>query len=415
MSRTSSVAGKVRCVLDPYRRVLSVPGALRFTSAGLVARLPISMISLGLLLLVQDATGSYGVAGSVAAAFVIAQASFAVVQGRWLDRLGQRRVLLTVGTVFAVALSLATLSVTREWPLLVTYLTAAVAGGTLPSVGSCVRARWAHVLHDRPREVSTAYAFEGVADEAVFILGPILVTVLATVWHPVAGLVIAITASVVGTWSFAAQRSTEPPPQVRRHHDGTWVSMPWPLVLPLAAVCVALGVLFGAAEVTTVAFSEARDATRWAGPLLALWAAGSLVAGVLTGVVRWQQGPEVRVRVGALGMAAAMTPLAFIDSIPVMALALFVGGFAISPTLISTMALLERSVPRARLTEAMAIVHTGLLAGVAPGAWASGLLVDRYGSSAAFAVPVAAGLVAALAAQTLRGRRLDTALSSVAG
>ena len=56
--------------------------------------------------------------------------------------------------------------------------------------------------------------------------------------------------------------------------------MPWRRVLPLAVVCFALGSMFAAAEVTTVAFSDEQGAKSYAGVLLALWALGSLLAGL---------------------------------------------------------------------------------------------------------------------------------------
>ncbi len=77
--------------MDSYRRVLRHPGALRFSVAALVARLPISMVGLGIVLLVQAETGSYGVAGTVSAAYVLAQAAAAMLHGRLLDSLGQAR------------------------------------------------------------------------------------------------------------------------------------------------------------------------------------------------------------------------------------------------------------------------------------------------------------------------------------
>lgn len=399
-------------MLDSYRTVLRVPGALRFTLAGLLARLPIAMVSLGLLLLVEETTGSYGVAGSVSAVFVISQAAFAIVQGRLVDRYGQGRVLLLTGTCFGLALSLLTAAATLDWPRPAIYAAAALAGGLLPAVGASVRSRWASVLAGRPQDISTAYAFEGVADEAVFILGPIAVTTLATLWHPVAGMVVAISAGVIGTVLFALQRETEPP--VTEHHSvtGTRVPMPWALIAPLTVVALALGAVFGSAEVTTVAFTEELGIKEFSGVLLAIWAFGSLLAGVVTGAITWQQGPAVRVRIGALGMAAAMLPLPFIHNAWVMGMWLFVAGFAVSPTLIATMALLERSVPQARLTEAMTVVHTGLLAGVAPGAALSGILVDSHGASAAFWVPVGAALLAAASAQTLRGSTLRHTVAS---
>jgi MFS family permease len=387
-------------VLTSYRRVLAEPGTLRFSAAGLVARLPISMVGLGIVLLVSAATGSYGLAGAVSAAYMVANAGAAIFQARLVDRLGQALVLATASAAFGVAMTALVVAVRSDWPILATYAVAAVAGGTLPQIGSCVRARWSHVLDD-PADVQTAYALEAVVDEAVFMLGPIAVTLLATAWDPIAGIAVAVVACVAGTLAFCAQRSTEPPPHPHHRSAGRRPSMPWRTVIPLAVVSAALGVLFGGAEVATVAFADEQGNQAYAGGLLALWALGSLVAGLLTGAVGWRRGPAVRVRWGALGMACAMAPLFFVGSVPAMALMLLLGGFAIAPTLIACLSLTERTVPAARLTEGMAIMHTGLVAGVAPGATVAGLVIDARGASAAYLVCAAAGIVAALAAQAL--------------
>jgi MFS family permease len=402
-ARGNSVASRdgptLRSVLTSYRRVLAEPGTLRFSATGLVARLPISMVSLGIVLLVSHATGSYGLAGSVSAAYLLANAATAVVQGRLVDVLGQSRVLTVAILVFGAALAALTWSVRADWPAAVSYLLAAVAGGALPQVGSCVRARWSHALR-APADVQTAYALEAVVDEAVFIVGPILVTVLATSWHPVAGLAAAICFGVAGTLAFAALRGTEPPAHPHRR-TGPRPRMPWASVVPLAVVSAALGTLFGSAEVTTVAFAGEHGARAYAGGLLALWALGSMLSGIVTGAVAWTRGPGHRVRWGAVAMAVAMVPLTFVDDVAVMALALFVAGFAIAPTLVATLSMTERIVPVGRLTEGMAMMHTGLVAGVAPGATVAGLVIDAHGASAAYLVAVAAGVVAALAALTL--------------
>ena len=138
--------------------------------------------------------------------------------------------------------------------------------------------------------------------------------------------------------------------------------------------------------------------------LLALWALGSLLAGLLTGAITWRRGPDVRLRWGAFAMFCAMVPLHFVGSVPVMGLVLLLDGFAIAPTLIATMSLIEAAVPRGRLNEGMAIVQTGLVAGVAPGATLAGVVIDAHGASAAYLVSAGAGLLAALAAQALPRR-----------
>lgn len=403
--------------LSAYRTVLSRPGTLRFSLAGLVGRLPISMTGLGIVLLVQPATDSYGVAGAVAAAFAVANATFAIVLGRLVDTLGQGFVLACASVVYGVSMVTLVTAVEADWPIGVTYLAAAAAGAALPPIGSCVRARWSYVL-EQPAEVQTAFALEAVLDEVVFIVGPILVAVLASSISPVLGLGVAVVAGVAGSLGFAAQRATEPPPHPHDRSTGLRRPMPWRTVVPLAVVCLALGILFGAAEVTTVAFADEQGHQGYAGGLLALWALGSLLAGILSGAVASGVGPAVRVRWGAFGMACAMAPLYFVDSLALMGLLLLVGGVAIAPTMIATLSLTERTVPVSRLTEGMAIMHTGIVAGVAPGAVIAGFVVDHAGASAAYLVSLAAGVLAALAAQTVprgAGAHRETAETAPVG
>jgi MFS family permease len=172
-------------------------------------------------------------------------------------------------------------------------------------------------------------------------------------------------------------------------------------VLPVAVVCAALGILFGAAEVTTVAFADEHGHKAWSGGLLAVWALGSLLSGLVTGAITWKRPTAFRVRVGSVGMACAMAPLTLIGTIPLMGVFLLIGGVAIAPTMVATISLVQESVPPSRLNEGMAILQTGIVAGVAPGAALSGVVIDASGASSAYLVSLAAGVVAALAAQAL--------------
>ena len=149
--------------------------------------------------------------------------------------------------------------------------------------------------------------------------------------------------------------------------------MPWATVAPLALVCGALGALFGAAEVTTVAFAEEqgskalrRPAARAVGPRQP-----DRRARDRGGPLAPRPRPPAAVGVGGDDGRDAAAGADRRRS-RVMGVALFVAGFAIAPTLIATMSLTEKTVPHARLTEGMAIMHTGIVAGVAPGATARG-------------------------------------------
>jgi MFS family permease len=387
-------------MLNAYRRILAVPGALLFSATGLVARLPLSMESLGIVLLVVAETGSYGLAGSLAAATTIANAIASIVQGRYLDRLGQPRVLPPLILSWGLAVACLVVSVHADWPRWTAFVGAVFMGLCLPPIGTCVRARWAHVVSE-PRQLQTAYALESVVDEAVFIAGPIAITALATAWDPAVGMAAMVVAGVGGTMFLAGQRSTSPPPHPRVEAVEDRPRMPWRTVTPLMVVAVALGALFGSAEVATVAFAEERGARGATGILLALWALGSLLAGVLVGAVHIKRSLDFQVKFVTFALTCGMAPLALIDPIWLMGLALLVTGFAIAPVFIAALTLVQQTVPAARLSEGMSFVHTGLAAGLAPGAAISGLVIDASGSSAAYLVATSAGVIAALAAQTL--------------
>jgi MFS family permease len=384
-------------MLTTYRRVLALPGALWFSLSGLVARLPISMISLGIVLLVSGRTGSYSLAGTVSAAYLIFNAAFAVPQARLIDRVGQSRVLPACVGVFTLGLAGTMLTVELDRPAPWPHVCAALAGAAQPQIGASVRARWTALVPDKS-DLRTAFAFESVVDEMVFIIGPALVTVLATVVHPLAGLTTAGLAALVGTVALVAQKATEPPVATRGHRHGAGPGMPWRMLGPLVGCAVAMGFLLGGTEVATVAFSDQQGAKPLAGLVLALWALGSLLAGVVTGALRGGDqaaSNASRFRWGMLVLALLMLPLPFVHDFVLLAGCLFLSGFAISPTLIASFAWIEETVPPGRLTEGITFFITGLGAGVAPGAAAVGVVIDRAGVSASFAVTVAVGFLGA--------------------
>jgi predicted MFS family arabinose efflux permease len=369
--------------ISTYSRVLGLPGALAFSVSGLVARMPMSMVSLGIVL-------------TVSAAFLVANALFATHQARSIDRLGQRRVLPVAAAAFSGGLVALMLLVELGGPAPWPHVAAAVAGAALPQIGSSVRSRWAHLVEDKS-DLHTAYSFESVVDEVVFIVGPALVTVFATVIHPLAGLICAVVATLVGTAAFVGQKRTEPPATGagRRTEQAP---MPWRVLLPLMACAAMLGAMLGGAEVATIAFADQRGATAMSGLMLAIWALGSLVSGVLTGAVRSEASNPTRFRWSMVALTVLVLPLPFMNGFWALAGCLFVSGFAISPTLIAGFAWIEEVVPARRLTEGMTVFTTALGIGLAPGAALAGVAVDASGPSAAYWVVIGAGLVGSVVA-----------------
>jgi predicted MFS family arabinose efflux permease len=126
-----------------------------------------------------------------------------------------------------------------------------------------------------------------------------------------------------------------------------------------------------------------------------------MVAGLLTGTLVWRRSPIARVRAGCLLLTVVMIPTTFVGSMAVMGVVLFFAGFGVAPTLIALFSGIEQGVPAGRLTEGIAISHTGLAAGLAPGAWLSGLVIDAHGASPSYAVAIAGGVLASLVSLAL--------------
>ncbi len=403
-------------MLAPYRRILVVPGAAAFSGAGLLARLPMSMSGLGIVLLVSARTGSYGTAGVVSAVHICAAAAGQPLVGRLVDRFGQARIAVPSLVLFVLGIALLCTGVELGWHRATWYAGAALAGASFPPWGSLVRARWAHTLRgDRPL-LPTAFALEAVVDELVFIVGPVLATSLVTIVHPVAGLGAAAAFGVTGGLLLAIQRRTAPPVHHAVGSERTEPRPPlgWWVLGPLALASAGLGMFFGGAEVATVAFAEEHGNRGDAGWLLATWAVGSMLAGIAVGSLGPGQTMR-RFRVGSLLLALTMATTTLADSTALLAVLLLCSGLAIAPTLIASVALVEQAVPTGRLTEGMTWMFTGLALGIAPGAALTGAVIDASGASAAFWVPVGGGALAAALAWTIRppsARRIGSDLAA---
>jgi predicted MFS family arabinose efflux permease len=392
------ITGSPRTLFGPYSRLFAVPGSRAFSLAGWVARLPMSMIGLGALMLVARRTGSYGLAGAISG---ICALSFAVTSPQWaraIDRRGQGVVLRAQMAGFALSGGSFVAVVLAGAPQWSWFVLSAAVGVCSPNIGSLVRARWADVL-PVPDQRRTAFAFESVVDEVVFVVGPPLVTLLATLIAPAVGLLTGIALGTAGGLWLAGQRDTEP--AVHASADGA-TSSRW-AALPAAAVVVTItyvgiGCVFGAMDVVVVGFATAQGAPPMAGLSLAVYAFGSLVAGLVYGVARLPGTLTARFVLAAVCFGLAAQALFTVGSLAVLVPAAFLAGLTVAPALVSGMSLVEDRVPRSALTEALSWTTTGLTLGVTAGSAIAGVAVDAWGAEAAFVVPALGAALAAVLA-----------------
>lgn len=395
---------------NPYREIFRAPGTKGFAAAGFVARLPIAMAPIGIVTMLSQARGEYWLAGAVAAVFTLTNAFAAPQISRLVDRFGQSRLLAPTAAISVLAFGALILASRLDWPTWTLFASALLAAA-MPSIPAMVRARWTEIFRDRP-ELNTAFAFESVADELVYIAGASLSVGLSVAVFPEAGLLASTIFLAAGMTAFVLQRATEPKVRATSTRSRTSAIALRPVQIITAAL-IFVGAIFATAEVSTVALTRELGQPDAASLVIGVYALGSFIVGLIIGALNLKV-PLHRQLLAALGFVLLTTlPLLLAGSVPVLAGAIFLSGVAISPTFITAFGLIERRVPPEALTEGVTWVMTGIGIGMALGAFVSGLVVDAFGPRSGFWVSVVAAssalLIVTLGQRVLGESRVDAA------
>ncbi len=373
-----------------WSELLRAPGVARIVIAGLVARLPLGMNPIGIVLLVREQGDGYGAAGLAAAVYSLAAAGSAVALGRLIDRAGQPRVLIPLSIGFPAAM--VGLVVVAEAGAALGWLLACamLAGALMPPLGACMRALWPGLVA-RAELRGTAYAMEAVLQEIFFLVGPLLVAVLVALASPSAALAVSAAAAGLGTFVFAtapAARRARLEPRARGQKGSALAA---PGVRTIALVSLGMGVAFGCLEVSMPAFGEAHGSRAAGAAMLAAISLGSLLGGVWIGS-RGGDGPLMpRYLLAQSAFAAGLAPPLLAGSIPVMAVLVFVAGLAIAPAFAAAYGLIDDAAIPGTTTEAFSWLSTSVVLGVAGGTALAGAVIERSGTDASLGVALAAG------------------------
>lgn len=397
---------------QPYRELFAAPGTRGFALAGLLARIPLPMIGIGIITMLSQLRGSYALAGAVSASFVLSYALVSPQVSRWVDRRGQSRV-LPLATAISVLGMLLLLGATwwqaPDWIL----FAGAVLAGFMPSMSAMVRARWTAIYRGQDR-LQTAYSLETVLDEVTFIAGPPLSVGLAVLVFPQAGVLAAALLLIAGVSALLLQKGTEPPIQAQEQGSRPSV-LRLNSVRLLALLMVAMGVIVGTVDIVSVAFAQQMGQPGAASLVLSAYALGSCAAGLVFGGLKLNIPLHRLLLLGGLATAATTLPLLLVASVAQLAGAVLLAGLFFAPTMIVAMSLVERVVPEQQLTEGMTWLLAGLNIGVAMGAAASGRMVDQGGASSGFMVALyAAALIVLLALCSYQSLRAPVVARSCA-
>jgi hypothetical protein len=359
-----------------------------------VQRLPMSMLGFGVILFLTLRGEPYALAGAVSAAGAVSSAAVGPFLSRYIDRFTQHRVLPVAVTVAASFQAVFVVLVLSDAPVWTWFLSFSVGEACVPNSGSLIRARWAHVLPDAS-EVRTAFALESVLDEAIFVVGPPIATLLAlslVSWGAIGASIVLL---VVGTALLVPQRGTEPPAAGVEHHEGK-AALRYAGVPLVFAVFVVIGGMFGSFEVDTVAFASEHASRGLTGVLIAAYSVGSAASGLVLGTLHPKLSLSHQFRAALVALAVVGLPFPFVGSTLLLGVLCLLAGIAVAPSLITGLALTERLVPTPRLTEGLTVVIAGLTVGFASGTLVSGVIIDAHGASAGYGVLSLCAVLAAL-------------------
>jgi MFS family permease len=389
--------------MSRYAAVLRVPNVAALIFATLLARFPIGINALAIILYLKHERGSFAVAGAVAGALAAGSGVGAPVQGRLVDAFGQRRVLVPLGLVHAAALGAIVVAAEAGAAVAILVTCGFVAGFAIPPTSSVLRSMWPTLLRDKPDLIPTAYALDSVLIELIFVIGPLLTALVATVLSPPAALVVSATSVVVGTVMFTAlPPSRAMKPDKNRERAGWLGALSSPGVRTLVLTSLPAGVGIGICEVTIPAFSDAEGAAALAGILLALWSIGSAVGGLTYGALQHRP-PLQRVHLAVTALLpVSLLPMAAAPSVPVMALIVIPAGLFIAPLLATRNELIGWVAPPGARTEAYTWPVTAFVGGIAIGSALAGTIVEQGSWRTAFLV--AAAFAAAGAVVAVVGR-----------
>ena len=366
--------------------------------------MPISMDSLAIIFIVVAATDSYALAGALTAVGSIVVGAAEVFWSRQADRRGQAKILLLAVPTRVVSFLIFVVLVSKDAPIWTWFVSLIIAESTAISAGGMVRRRWLHILKNDPDNsdghlVNTAYSWEAMVDEIVFILGPVVATSFAVNVAPSAGILAGLVFLAIGWTSLAAMKSTEPPAQPANKENPHPAVLRNRIVQSIVIPCALLGGFFGAIGITVVGFAEERNHPGSTGWLLAIWAVGSAVAAIINGVIKFKSAHAARFLVYLVALTIATVPLLLVNSIPMLALALFVNGLFIAPLIVNAYGTVENAVPAGQITEALTWVIAGMPLGGALASALAGIVIDNSGAQMAFWVPL--GFMFAAIATTL--------------
>lgn len=435
--------------MSNYAKLFSFEGTRAFCISGAIARLPISMMGLGIVLALNHIYNNWTIAGTMSAAYVLSQAAVTPLYAKLFDRFGQRKVgVIALSAQVVCMLSFATAALFHI-PLPILFALAILMGVTQFAFGALVRTRWAYTLKNQSDDtlLNVAYALESGIDEIVFIFGPILAAWLATSVHPVSQLFVPVLASGLGGAWFLSLKNTQPAvvkivqvESAPANDEDVRVALengPYTAsedsskngkkliaknlrdrlslkqlrntnrknksknvllyrgIIPLVVMFLVFNMSFSAFDVSVTAAMRAQGLDKLIGLQLALFACGSLVGAVIFGShkFRGSNWSHLIVFLSLLTIGFILMNIN-IDRLVLLSIFELLSGLCVSPIFATGNLIVKDTIPEHSLTEGLSWLPTASATGASLGSMVAGFAIDAWSSHGGMMVPWISTLVA---------------------
>jgi MFS family permease len=383
-----------------FRELASIVGPHYFPLA-FIGRLPFAMMIVGVLTVTTVEQRSLTLAGVLAAAAGLGTASLGPLSGSFADRYGQRRVLLILGVASSLATGGFLALVRLDAPAAVLIASACILGATTPQVAPFSRARLVGAAVSIPHPASTraqsvVMSYESMADEASFVLGPVLVGALSAgiaPWAPLA-LSAALTVTVVTAFALhptasLAHAGAEARSTSIRTPLGSLVTIE---LATLVLAMIAVGGVFGSLLTGLTGLMQQLGAVEQTGLLYGAMSVGAIVTALAFMALPARYSLSLRWLTGSAMAIAAIAALAVSDEIAIVALALFVAGCGVGASLVSLFSLGAIAAPPDRTNTVLVTLQSSLVVGQAVLTAICGSIAESMGPTAVFMVGAALAL-----------------------
>lgn len=362
-----------------YAELFKTPGVAVVLFAQLLARFPFGMQTIAFAIHLEHVFGNYTVAGLAIAAATVSAAVSAPILGRLVAVHGIKRVVLTCSLISPIGFLVIGFAPITEAGAIITSL---LIGLFVPPIQPAARAVYPTLVKTEASR-NTLFSVDAILQEVIWIVGPVLTTVLIATTNTVVPLAVMVVVQIIGGSWFALLPTVQEAP-IPRSTKRMGNVLRSPLVRAMIVVNLLFVGSFSVLEIGAVATVGKAEA----GFVLAMLSVGSVVGALAFG--HRARSPYALTKQLAVVLIGDLLIFFNTDDPIWLGICLFIAGIGVATAFATISAIIAKSIPLDDTPEVYGWIGSGQNIGYGIGAAFAGVLVDQVSGTAAFAF--AAGL-----------------------